>query len=184
MPQSIAASDYRTVVNDHASDEGKIYRNKFPAGSGAEFEDMVTGFTTHREYYGIVQSNSKNVSGQGTLYAAHAAKILTDGIYGGVERTLRPLDGIPKPGITWDCMDAALFYRGQASVIEFTLEPKSLKICGCLTQDTNSTLYAIDNAWYASNHMVNLRTTDIPAPCSMCRKGSVCTLVRYALGIH
>jgi hypothetical protein len=35
--------------------------------------------------------------------------------------------------------------------VDFTLEPRSLKICGCLTQDTDSTLYAIDNDYYANN---------------------------------
>jgi hypothetical protein len=96
-----------------------------------------------------------NITGN-TLDSQH-----TFGGYGGVERTLRPLDGIPKPGIVWDCMDAASFYRSQISVVEFTLEPKSLKICGCLTQDTNATLYAIDNAWYASNTNALSKLADV-----------------------
>jgi len=136
-----------------ASDQnnaGRIWRNNAPAGANVPWTDMVTGFTTHREFYGIVQSNSKNVSGQGTLYAAHTGNITA---WSGVERTLRPLDGIPKPGLVWDCLDADGTYQGvTANNPQFDLEPKSLKLCGCLTQDTNTTLWAIDNDIYASNH--------------------------------
>jgi hypothetical protein len=108
----------------------------------------------HEGYYGIVQANSKNITGQGTLYAAHTIQGLKTPAaadYSGVERTLTPLDGIPKPGLEWTCMDAsATMFRLMHPI--FTLEPKSLKICGCLTQDTNSTLYAIDNDFYSDNH--------------------------------
>jgi len=83
---------------------GLIHRNNAPAGANIPWTDMCTGFTAHVEYYGLVQSNSKNVNGQGTLYAAHAGNVTTAGLpfaWSGVERTLRPLDGIPKPGIQW-----------------------------------------------------------------------------------
>ncbi len=143
------------VANDSAA-VGKIYRNKAPSGSNTDWSDMCNVFlgTTHREYYGIVQTNSKNVTGVGTLYAAHDAGSPNATAYCGVERTLNPLMGMPKPGMFWDCMDAADFFRGQTTVVEFTLEPKSLKLCGCLTQDTYTTLYAIDNDEYANNHNV------------------------------
>jgi len=124
-------------------------------------------------YFGLAQTNSKNVSSQGTLYGAHrprycgatsaglwtpagCAASITDcqAIYwSGVERALRPLDGVPKPCVEWDCLDMENApYR--VSYSYFTLEPKSLKICGCLTQDTNATLYAIDNDTYSGNHQV------------------------------
>ena len=74
-------------------------------------------------------------------------------MWSGVERTLSPLDGIPKPGIEWSCLDATTT-KFQALHPIFTLEPKSLKICGCLTQDTNASLYAIDNDMYSDNHNV------------------------------
>jgi len=50
---------------------------------------------------------------------------------------------MPKPGIQWDCLDvfAPLCQRD----VLFTLEPTSLKYCGCCTLDTNTTLYAIDD---------------------------------------
>ena len=145
------------IGNDNAA--GRVYRNVVPAGNNTDWTDIMNGWTTHRSYFGIVQSNSKNVSGKGTLYAAHApgpyAEADPSTCYSGVERTLNPLGGVPKPGVFWDCMDAADFF--QSFCPEFTLEPKSLKICGCLTEDTNSILWAIDNDWYAGNH-----SQDIP----------------------
>jgi hypothetical protein len=148
---------------------GRVHRNKLPEMAGSPWEDMVTPNTAHREFYGITQTNSNNVNNQGTLYVAHASDEVAwagqtaadDGVwasefYGGVERTLFPLWGIPKPGVFWSCLDAAAApYRAQATVVEFTLEPKSLKHCGCLTPDTYTNLYAIDNDWYANNHNVD-----------------------------
>ena len=150
------------VANDNQN--GKVYRNTFPSGSGAAWTDIMQSWTSHREYYGIVQTNSNNVSGQGTLYAAHAFDVngtTASDTYCGVERTLQPLMGVPKPGVFWDCMDAATPFRtcvtgtlAANNIVDFTLEPKSLKLCGCLTQDTNTILWAIDNDWYANEHNV------------------------------
>jgi hypothetical protein len=160
---------------------GRVRRNTAPAGVGNPWTDMCRDFvgpfwwTNHRAYYGMVQTNSKNVNGQGTLYAVHRPGDVTEPAgncqdiagntipqvggclmpWSGVERTLRPLDGIPKPGIEWSCLDASdALYRTPATVegVWFTLEPEALKICGCLTQETDATLYAIDNDWYADNH--------------------------------
>ncbi|MCX5996445.1 MAG: hypothetical protein NTV42_02265 [Chloroflexi bacterium] len=58
-------------------------------------------------------------------------------------RTLKPRDGMPKPGIQWACLD--IFAPLSTTGIKFTLEPTSLKYCGCCTLDTNTTLYAIDD---------------------------------------
>ena len=97
---------------DTAPPQGLVYRNTAPAGSNTEWTDMMTnqffiGYAgPHRGYYGIVQTNSKNVIGQGTLYAAHTIQSTAAdtiearmAMWSGVERTLSPLDGIPKPGI-------------------------------------------------------------------------------------
>jgi hypothetical protein len=143
--------------NDHPL--GVVWRNKAPMGSSSDWTDMMVGsigWTGHTSYFGLAQSNSKNVAGQGTLYAAHSAAGGV-GSWCGVERTLKPLQGIPKPHIVWDCMDASyVLFQAQTAVVDFTLEPRSLKICGCLTQDTDSTLYAIDNDWYANEQNFNL----------------------------
>jgi len=136
---------------------GLVYRKVIPAGSNTPWENMMTGMRfagytgPHTSYFGLVQTNSKNVTGQGTLYAAHAGQ--GNATYSGVERTLAPLLGIPKPGLDWSCLDASAA-PFQINDPLFTLEPKSLKFCGCLTEDTNTTLYAIDNELYSDNHNV------------------------------
>jgi hypothetical protein len=59
----------------------------------------------------------------------------------GVERTLWPTNGMPKPGVWWDCLN---IFAPTVAGVSFTLEPWSLKKCGCLTMDTDTVLYAID----------------------------------------
>jgi len=82
---------------------------------------------------------------QPALYAAHDNVTYSDGTSWGsaVCRTLQPRDGMPKPGILWDCLD--VFTPLKTTGVQFTLEPTSLKYCGCCTLDTNTTLYAIDD---------------------------------------
>jgi hypothetical protein len=165
LPFAISAAiGYHTIFDtDFAQDKvvysgadevgGSIMRNKVDT-MGIPWTDMMQYCGGHTPgYFGLAQSNSKNVSNQGTLYGAHAPVDFCEGPvnWSGVERTLRPLDGIPKPCVEWDCLDAS-FAPYQVAHAWFTLEPKSLKLCGCLTQDTNTTLYAIDNDWYSSNH--------------------------------
>jgi hypothetical protein len=163
---------------DTAVPYGLVFRNKVPAGANSNWTSMMTGALwigyagPHSGYYGIVQSNSKNVTGQGTLYAAHtiqsvpftdltqqAALAARKLMFSGVERTLSPLDGIPKPGLEWTCMDASINMFQPRHPL-FTLEPKSLKICGCLTQDTDATLYAIDNDMYSNNQNFSAKRYD------------------------
>jgi len=50
---------------------------------------------------------------------------------------------MPKPGIYWDCLD--VFQPPAQNGVLFTLEPSSLKACGCCSPNTNTTLFAIDN---------------------------------------
>ena len=56
------------------------FRNTAPAGANTEWTDMMTGMCfngyvgPHDGYYGLVQTNSKNITGQGTLYAAHTIR--------------------------------------------------------------------------------------------------------------
>jgi hypothetical protein len=178
---AILDTDFETNATAYLCSDalnGRVRRNTAPSSS--PWTDMCRDFvgpfwwTNHRSYFGMVQTNSKNVNGQGTLYAVHRPGDVADPFgpfcvdiagntipqvggclmpWSGVERTLRPLDGIPKPGIEWSCLDASdLLYRVQNPPVWFTLEPEALKLCGCLTQETDATLYAIDNDWYADNH--------------------------------
>ncbi len=148
------------VANDKTG-YGLVYRNTAPAGSNVDWTDMMTNMCfigyagPHEAYFGLIQTNSLNATGQGTLYAAHDWQ--SQGGWSGVERTLTPLAGIPKPGLEWVCLDAAASPY-QAQNVQFTLEPKSLKFCGCLTADTYTTLYAIDNDYYSDVHNVGKTT--------------------------
>jgi hypothetical protein len=170
---SIFDTDYaknKTTYNASSSPTSGIMRGS---------TDMMAACGGHKVgYFGLVQTNSKNITGQGTLYGAHApvhpcvgtgtyVNMAIDGTtyttlntfcgtqaYSGVERTLTPLNGIPKPCIEWDCLDAscASGYQSNSVPVWFTLEPKSLKICGCADQSTNATLYALDNDWFGNGN--------------------------------
>ena len=115
-------------------------------------------------YYGIVMAFTGN--GQPALYAAHDN--ITTAHFGitrsnsAVCRTLDPRNGMPKPGVYWDCLD--VFQPPTPDVVHFTLEPTSLKAGGCCSINTNTTLYAIDNESGFSMDSVNISFTgDIPA---------------------
>jgi len=99
-------------------------------------------------YYGIVLSNAEgnpktDATTGGVLYAA-----FYDVVNGttGVARCLNPAEEVACGEALWDYL-----IEGVAANAAFTLEPSSLKICGCLTPDTNSKLWAIDDhAYYES----------------------------------
>ena len=150
-----------TPAGSWAVSTGRIYRNDTD-GLAVEWTDMytngffwgtVTSATAPHGFYGIVATNAKNVSAQPTLYAATGATPNLAQAFSSVMRTLTPRSGIPKPGISWDQLIASSAFYQTFGVL-FTLEPKSLKFCGCLTDATDTTLYAIDNDWYANNHNV------------------------------
>jgi len=61
---------------------------------------------------------------------------------------------MPKPGIYWDCLD--IFQPPTQTGVRFTLEPSSLKACGCCSTNTNTTLWAIDNQSGFSLDNVNI----------------------------
>ncbi|MCX6001652.1 MAG: hypothetical protein NTY79_03855 [Chloroflexi bacterium] len=150
------------AVGDNVT--GTVYRNTAPVFTRWTDNDMMdvsngaTGSDWSAEtppvgpnpphlrgYYGIVMAFTGN--GQPALYAAHDN--ITTNHFGtevsnsAVCRTLEPRNGMPKPGIYWDCLD--VFQPPSVSGVHFTLEPSSLKACGCCSPNTNTTLYAIDN---------------------------------------
>jgi hypothetical protein len=139
---------------------GSVYRNNPAAQLRWQDTNMMA------DTNGAVGCNAPHAVGQygialaftgSALYSAHTFLSYSNDehtytIPCGVDRTIDdgtgkygPLSGMPKPGIAWDHLQA-----GFTTVVPcFTLEPSSLKICGCCTLDTDSTLYAIDNANYA-----------------------------------
>ena len=151
------------AVGDNVT--GTVYRNTAPVFTRWSDNDMMdvsngatgsdwppapyspgTGDPPHlRSYYGIVMAFTGN--GQPALYAAHDNITTTHfGITtsnSAVCRTLEPRNGMPKPGVYWDCLD--VFQPPTQNDVLFTLEPSSLKACGCCSPNTNTTLFAIDN---------------------------------------
>jgi len=135
---------YRWVIDESSSwkDLGDC------AGAATPYAAQL-GYDTCDEvevgYYGIVLSNAEGnpetdaITG-GVLYAAFYDD---DGNVTGVARCLNPAEEVACGGQSWDYL-----IEGMADNAALTLEPSSLKICGCLTPDTNARLFAIDDDWY------------------------------------
>ncbi len=153
---------------------GSVYRNTLPSytrwtdndmmsvangASGIDWNTLLgkTGLDNPPHpvgIFGIVQAWT-GASPIGTvpygpaLYAAHDLieySNSTDALPlsgSAVCRTLVSRAGMPKPGVQWDCLD--VFAPLTTVGVMFTLEPSSLKYCGCCTLDTNTILYAIDD---------------------------------------
>ena len=100
-------------------------------------------------YYGIVLSTTSNpktdATTGGVLYATfYDATGNTTNDVTGVARCLNPAQEVACGGADWDYLvEDTADDHGQ-----FTLEPSSLKICGCLTPDTHTKLWAIDDSPY------------------------------------
>jgi len=99
-------------------------------------------------YHGIVLSYKDgnpetDATTGGVLYAAYTWwDNATSDYYTGVARCLNPAEDVACGEALWDYL-----IQGLAEDITFDTEPSSLKLCGCLTPDTNSKLYAIDWNW-------------------------------------
>ena len=83
----------------------------------------------------------------GATTCTDAEDVVAGDIACGVERTIFRYWPIPKPHVYWDCMNVGTDNWDTINPC-FTLEPSSLKHCGCLTMDTDTELFAIDNAAY------------------------------------
>ena len=142
---------------------GTIFREEVPAYIRLEDADMMTkGNLAHAEIswpatagalpltspphivgqFGVVAA--KTGDPQPALYTVHDNITTTLArSNSAVCRTLTPWQPMPKPGIGWDCLD--IFIPITQQNVRFTMEPSSLKYCGCCTLDSYTTLYAIDN---------------------------------------
>jgi len=143
------ADDDNRAVGVAGAIPGTIYRNTIPFG---EFENMLgapTGAYHQNGYFGLAVAYTGDA-----LYGSHNGIATVDAttVAAGwctVERTIYRYYPIPKPHIPWDHMDTGTDgYVGQQP--QFTLEPSSLKMCGCLTLDTDVELFAIDNNDYSN----------------------------------
>ncbi len=146
--------------NETTAGAGSVYRNNPAAQISWPDVNMMAAAN------GAVGCNAPHDVGQyglvlaftgQALYSAHT-RTSDNATVCGVDRTIDdgtgkygPLSGMPKPGIAWDCLDTFVNLpqdTGTAYKPCFTLEPSSLKACGCCTLDTDTTLYAIDNKIY------------------------------------
>lgn len=92
--------------------------------------------------FGIVVARTGDP--QPAVYTAHSPIRTTQGmINSAVCRTIKPWQAMPKYGVPWDCLD--IYTPRTQNDVHFTLEPSSLKACGCCTMDTYTTLFAIDD---------------------------------------
>jgi hypothetical protein len=138
-----------------AADKGGIYRTDITDGAW----DTISVLST-MGYTGIVVAN------EGTLYASfdniyeNPSAGLCDsdrfaesggGSYtvelSGAARNLTPCETACCGKEDWDYLVCGLSDQGTGGE-DFDKQPSALKICGCLTVDTNSRLWAIDNTDY------------------------------------
>jgi len=126
---------------------GSVYRNSLAGPLPARWEDFDMMDPGNGAVFcpGPIACNIYGIAlaytgayGQTALYAAFTC----EGV--GVSRTLTPLSGLPKPGIAWDFLYVGLDPWG----IRFSAEPYSLKLCGCCTMDTDTTIFALDYRLY------------------------------------
>jgi hypothetical protein len=146
---------YAAVAWDDGSyTQGGIY--DWAVGTSEDWTDL--GAIHNYAYTGLVLSNINGnpftSSGTGgVLYASwyYSSISYTET---GVARSLTPIVAeeacVTSPQTQWDYLEESqpegLFYT-YPSVL-FSAAPDALKICGCLTPDTNSKLFAIDRAKY------------------------------------
>jgi len=146
-PYNTAANGiYRWVIDESSSwkDLGECAGAATPTKAQLDFSENCTKVEVG--YYGIVLSNAEGnpetdaITG-GVLYATFYDSY---GNVTGVARCLNPAEEVACGEAMWDYLIEDVNDHHGA----FTLEPSSLKICGCLTPDTNAKLYAIDDDWY------------------------------------
>jgi hypothetical protein len=140
---------YRWVIDESSSwtDLGECVTpgttSATPTRAQLDFSENCTRVQVG--YYGIVLSTTNNTKTDATTGGVLYATFYDAGNVTGVARCLNPAQDVACGGTDWDYLvEDTADNHGQ-----FTLEPSSLKICGCLTPDTHTKLWAIDdNAYY------------------------------------
>jgi len=147
---------YRWVIGESSSwtDLGECVTPGTTSATPTRAQLNLTANCTRVQvgYYGIVLSNATgnpetDATTGGVLYATFYD---AEGNVTGVARCLNPAEEVACGGADWDYLvEDVNEYHGA-----FTLEPSSLKLCGCLTPDSNSKLWAIDDARYYNGTVV------------------------------
>jgi len=152
-PDNVPANGiYRWIIDESNSwtDLGECAGAATPTKAQLGIADSCTKVEVG--YYGIVLSNAEgnpetDATTGGVLYATFYD---ADWNVTGVARCLNPAEEVACGEAMWDYLiEDVNEYHGA-----FTLEPSSLKLCGCLTPDTNARLWAIDNARYYNGTVV------------------------------
>jgi hypothetical protein len=135
---------------------GSVYRNTSAGLITWDDGDMMaaingaTGSLAPHQVgqYGLAIAFTGGANGQCAVYSIHRRRAVPPVLVvaPGACRTLNPLAGMPKPGIVWDCLNVGI---PATNAVNFTREPSALKLCGCCTLNTDTTLYAIDDRAYA-----------------------------------
>jgi len=134
---------YRWVI-----DESTMWRDL--KAEPSTFDLIGTGLTTDSQTIGFTGLVLDRADGNpmssadtgGVLYASYVAQVGGD-IVTGVARNLRPAAELCCEEADWDYLIQGLTPDAEA----FYMMPKALKICGCLTADSNSKLFAIDGIY-------------------------------------
>ncbi len=132
--------DESTAFTDLGECAGTATPTETQIGLGPSCDTVEVG------YYGIVISYAEgnpetDATTGGVLYATFYD---VDNGTTGVARCLNPAEEVACGEALWDYLIQDTADNHGA----FTLEPSSLKLCGCLTPDTNSKLWAIDDHTY------------------------------------
>ena len=128
-----------------------IYRTDVTDGAWDNLNAMdveYTGIVVARE--GTLYASSDEIAANKSLDCEHRFGVDVAGHehYGGVARNLDPCETACCGTEDWDYLIAGLEHEGDDGDGDFDRQPTSLRICGCLSADTNSVLYAIDNDGY------------------------------------
>ena len=161
----LADDKHNDQGNKNDSMTGTIFREQVPAYTNLIDDDMMSsGNGAHAAadgwpatapnglpledpphpvgQFGVVVA--KTGDPEPAVYTAHDHITTTLGMdNSAVCRTIKPWQAMPKFGIPWDCLD--IYTPASQDNVTFTLEPSSLKYCGCCTLDSYTTLFAIDN---------------------------------------
>ncbi len=154
----LGSSEVHVALDSYFKDNDTIYAAlnggdqgiwRWVIDDSSSWDEISAGCAEDIDFFGIVldrpsPGNPKTkASTGGVLYAA-----FYDGEWSGVARCLTPASTPCCSDESWDCLTAKL----TADEEEFTREPSSLKICGCLSKDTNSNLFAIDDRDYYDDY--------------------------------
>jgi hypothetical protein len=146
---------YAALARDTTPTSGGIYR--WVIGTSTEWTDLNAWHGV--AYTGIVLSNAEGnpmttKETGGVLYASYYGYGYEGYSCGktGVARCLTPAAEIScEQCVEWDYLDESnpddLFYNCEGDFVDFEAWPDALKICGCLTPDSNSKLFALDDGW-------------------------------------